>query len=252
MFDTENNQEVVKDAVQNDHQPDENAVQNDQAPQEPVEQPKETFQAKNFRELKEKALNIQRERDEYARRLSEYEKMQKQSAPPTQDLSEDDLTIGADELAEGKHLQKVAKKIKSLEDQIRSYQQQSTVSQAEVRLRSEFPDFDTVFNKENVETLNMMHPEIAQTLDESKDVYRKAKSAYLFIKRLGISDDVAYQQEKQMVARNTAKPKPLASIAPQQGSDGALSKANAFANGLTPELQQQLYREMIDAMKKPR
>lgn len=241
----ENNQEVVDNTQENQQESQQQEVQ---------EQPKESFQAKNFRELREKALAVQRERDEYARKLSEYEAARNQapSAPSngTND-QDDDIVIAPDELAEGKHLQKVAKKIKNLEDQLKQYQQQSTVSQAEVKLRSEFADFEQVFSKENIETLNMLHPEIAQTLDESKDVYRKAKSAYLFIKQMGISDN-AYKQDKELVQRNAAKPKPLASIAPQQGGDGALSRANAFANGLTDDLKQQLYKEMMEARMRPR
>ena len=40
----------------------------------------------------------------------------------------------------------------------------------------------------------------------------------------------------------------MVSINPTQG-ESALAKANAFANGLTPELKDQLYREMQAARR---
>ena len=48
---------------------------------------------------------------------------------------------------------------------------------------------------------------------------------------------------------NHAKPRPISSIGAQEG-DGPLSKANAFANGLTDELKQQLLKEMQEARKR--
>ena len=57
------------------------------------------------------------------------------------------------------------------------------------------------------------------------------------------------QNDKAKAVINAQKPRPLTSISPQQG-DSPLSKANAFANGLTPELQAQLLKEMKQSMKR--
>jgi hypothetical protein len=54
--------------------------------------------------------------------------------------------------------------------------------------------------------------------------------------------------DRAAAQKNASKPKPLASVSPQQG-DSPLSRANAFANGLTPELQKQLRQEMEEARK---
>lgn len=244
MLETENQPEVVEQST--------DQVVGQQVAEQPLveeKQPeqKDSFQAKNFRELKEKAFAVQRERDELSRRLQEMEA--KNKPQPLPEPIDDDIVIGPDELAEGKHLNKMNKKMKQLEDQLKAYQQQSSLSNAETRLRSEFQDFDKVFTRENIETLAMLEPDIAHTLDQSTDSYRKAKSAYLFIKKMGIAPEDNYKEEKELIQRNAAKPKTLASIAPQQGSEGALSRANAFANGLTDELKQQLYKEMMEARK---
>ena len=56
------------------------------------------------------------------------------------------------------------------------------------------------------------------------------------------------EADKRKAQENSAKPRPMASVSPQQG-ESPLSHANAFANGLTPELQKQLWKEMQDAKK---
>ncbi len=50
------------------------------------------------------------------------------------------------------------------------------------------------------------------------------------------------------IQKNASKPKPLASVNPQQG-DSPLSRANAFANGLTEELKDQLRKEMSESRR---
>jgi hypothetical protein len=70
--------------------------------------------------------------------------------------------------------------------------------------------------------------------------------AYKMIKLLNIHRDTSYDADKLKAQQNLAKPKSLSSIAPQK-SESPLSHANAFANGLTPELKDQLVKEMFAA-----
>jgi|SRR5271165_5897325 len=201
-------------------------------------QPVEDAASKNFRQLREKSERVARERDEAMARLREYEnKAQAQSS------EDEEFSIGPDELAEGKHLSKVQKQIKRLKDEINTYKQQSTTMNAEARLRAQFPDFDSVVSKENIEELRALEPEVAQTLNSSTDLYSTAVSAYKLIKKFGIGAQNMYNAEKEVIQKNAAKPRPLTSVSPQQG-DTPLSRANAFANGLTPELKAELLKEM--------
>ncbi len=205
----------------------------------------------NIRAIREKAERydrVERERDELMRKLQEMEMARNpQQAQPKQ---EEDYTIESDTLVEGKHLSKYDKKIRQLEDKLKGYEQQSNVTAAEVRLKTLYPDFDKVVSRDNIEQLRASYPELAETLNASStDIYSKAVSAYTLIKKLGISpNEDAYQQDKERALKNAVKPRPLTSISPQQG-DSPLSKANAFANGLTDELKAQLRKEMYAAMK---
>jgi hypothetical protein len=206
-------------------------------------QPTETVeddQTKNFKQLRKKAEQVAKERDEALARLRDYEERIKQSSPP--ESESDEFTMQPDELAEGKHISKVQKQLNKLREEVR-------VATTEAKLKAQYPDFDSVVSKENILALRDMYPEIAQALNSSPDLYATAASAYTLIKKLGLNANAAqYDAEKKIVQANAAKPKPLASVSPQQG-DSPLSRANAFANGLTDELKTQLLREMEQARR---
>ena len=105
------------------------------------------------------------------------------------------------------------------------------------------------YRKENVEILRERFPEIAQTLSDTPDIYNKAAAAYSVIKNFGIHKDTApYENDRAKAVANLQKPRPLTSVSPQQG-DSPLSRANAFANGMTDELKEQLRKEMYTARK---
>ena len=234
IHDTES-QEVSQQIV---NQEDPIAQEND-TPRE------ETNAAQNLRKLREKAERIERERDEAFRRIQELEsKNQKETE------SDDDIQIGPDDLAEGKHLSRVAQKIKKLEAEVRQYKQQTSTESTEARLKAQYGDFDKVVCKENIEALRNEYPEIASSIHSNPDLYMRAVSAYTLIKKMGIyGEPQSADLEKAIAQKNSAKPRPLASISPQQG-DSPLSRANAFANGLTDDLKAQLWKEMRESSKR--
>lgn len=221
-------------------------TQQDPAPyiEEAQAKPVEDSAALNFRKLREKTERLERERDEAVKRARELET---KNAPAAQD---DDFSIDDGALMEGKDLKKVAQKLKRLEGELQQYLQQSHVESAETRLKSQYADFDKVVSKENVEALKDSYPEIAASISSNPDIYGRAVSAYTLIKKMGIyADNPQYEADRIVAQRNAAKPKPTASISPQQG-DTPMSRANAFASGkVTKDLQKQLYQEMLEAMK---
>lgn len=228
-----------QDVVQ---EPEETAQAQQQAPVE-------TEQARNFRQLKEA-----RDREEQARRKAERERdeliryMQSQQQPTQQSQEPDDFNIGSEDLAEGKHVKRVYNEVKELKKQLKQYQQQSAETIAEAKLKAAYPDADTVLSQENIDDFGRKHPELANTIFNSAgDSYSKMVSAYTMIKQLGVYQQPdLYTAEKQLAQRNSAKPRPLTSISPQQG-DTPLSRANAFAEGseLTDELKKQMHKEMM-------
>jgi hypothetical protein len=197
---------------------------------------------RNFKAMEQKMRRIERERDEALKQVQ---------APKPQELQEEpeeEISIGADDIAEGKHVKALAKQIAQLKAEIKQNKQASTTMSAEAMLKAQYPDIDKVVTKDNLDALRDADPEFAEMLDTSSSFRAKAISAYKHIKKLGLYTEDNYVAEREQAQKNANKPKPLASVSPQQG-DSPLSRANAFANGLTPELQKQLLKEMSEARK---
>lgn len=222
---------------------------------EPVANQKEIDeQTRNFRAIREAAERAARERDEALQRLQEYERRNSNgapqyAAPDEPDINIDELNLKDDELAEGKHIQKLKATIKKLENKQKQFEQQTYTNSAEVRLRAQYNDFDKVMTLENIKLFSAAYPELAKSINSSNDLYDKAVSAYTLIKRFGIYDDRPYEGDKNRALENIAKPRPTASVSPQKG-DSPLEHANVFANGLTKELKEKLRKEMAEASKR--
>lgn len=195
----------------------------------------------SFRALREKAERAEQEKNELRRLL-------KEAQEKTNIVNDEDIKLGDDDFAEGKHLKQLQQTVKKLKQDAEQNRHQAMISATEIRLKSQFPDFDRIVSATNIESLRNQYPELAASVNSNQDLYTKAVSAYTMIKKLGISQEDNFIEAKAQTIKNAAKPKPLASISPQKG-DTPLSHANAFASGLTPELQAQLIREMNESRK---
>jgi hypothetical protein len=233
------------------------------APEAPV-RPTSSDNETNIRTLRKKALEadrhqresekFQRERDEYAAKLKQYEYNYAQNTQQNQaqEQEDDSLGIGNDDLVEGKHLSKVEKRIKDLTKQVKNYQEQAILSSVEARLKANYHDFDKVVSAENLETLKLIEPELSAALNAAPDLYIKAVSAYKLIKRHVeplVEEEERNTEEKAKIRNNLAKPR-LSPIAPSTQGDSALSKAHLYSDGkVTKDLQQQHWKEMQEAKK---
>ena len=195
---------------------------------------------KNFAAVRAAKTKAERERDAAYKRVQELEHLQQ-----VQTQAQADPELGDDELVEWKHVKKT---VKGLEQKLNSYQQTSYEAQVDARLKAEFPDFDKVVSTDNVNSLKESYPELAGSVGSNPDLYAKAVSAYKMIKQFGIHQDDNYSKERDMAQKNAAKPRPLVSANPQQG-ESPLTRANAFAEGLTDSLKKQLREEMEAARR---
>jgi hypothetical protein len=215
-------------------------------------QSKESSQSLNFRAIREQKERVERERDEALRKYQELEATQRQQIPVQQQkpIDEDlDIHIGDDELAEGKHLSKLDKKIRKLEQQLAEATQRTTAMTMESKLIAEHSDFYSIVTEENVKTLAAIDPDVAAGLAAIPNEYNKAKTVYKLIKRYGIPEENKPNPDKELAIKNAAKPKPSASVAPQTG-DSPLGMANAFSGTMTKELRAKLLAEMNEARRR--
>jgi hypothetical protein len=231
-------EETVEQVVEETPVEDTIPVEQEAAPAQQSAKDKDS----NLRILRQTAERASHERDEAIERLRKLEASRAQPEEP-----DEDIQINSDDLIEGKHLKKVVaryeKKFKQLEEQQRQSQQQAAESSAISLLRSQYADFDKVVTLENVQAFSAAYPEMAKSINSASDIYDKAVSAYTLIKKFNIYEETPFDSEKQRAIANSIKPRPLSSVSPQQG-DNPLSRANAFANGLTEELKTQLLKEM--------
>jgi len=208
----------------------------------------ESDREKNLRILRERSERAERERDEAIKIMRDMAERVNQSKPASKEEEADDISLADDSLVEGKHLSAYKKELRKIKEQLSQYQQQSSAATTEVRLKTQYPDFDAVVSRDNVELLKDQYPEIAASLAANPDLYSKASATYTMLKKLGIAEDPVSAADRERVQKNAAKPRPLVSVSPQQGAS-PLARANAFAEGLTPDLQKQLLKEMEAARR---
>lgn len=207
----------------------------------------------NLRILRERAEKAEREREELMKYVLESKKSeqpvkQKVAEPEIED-EDFDFSVDDDALIEGKQAKRLAAELKKVRQEMKRMQSQTSETATEAKIKAQYPDFDAVVNQQTVQQLNAEYPEIAATLRDTKDLYSKATAAYKIMKKFGIYRDTTYDKDKEIALKNTAKPRTVTSLNPQQG-DSPLSKANAFANGMSKDLQAQLLKEMADARKR--
>lgn len=219
-------------------------------PAEPPAPIAETRQAKNFKAMREKAERIERERDEYFRRLQEIEASRTQQ--PIQ--KEEAPTYNPDDYVEGKHLNEMQKKMVQLEKKLATYEQTSAASIAEARLKVEYPDYYKVVNDETLAMFSTLEPELAETLKASPaNIYSKAVTAYKMIQKLGIAEQTTqdYSSEKKRIEQNMSKPRPSNVLNKGGGhAESPLTHVNAFTDTITEDEKKQLYKQMLESRKR--
>ena len=253
MFDEEvvvQEQEAVE-VVGQDTQQQQQQEREQQQQQEREQQRNNDIQA-NMRALREAKEASDRAARENYQRAEEYERRFRQLETQKDEVYTNPRN--PDDIAEIKDLIPVDKEVKQLRRELKEHQElvkrnaaSVALNAAKMALNSKFSDFNKIVSPENIERLSREFPEITKTLDASDDAYATGVAAYNIIKKMGIARDESFDADKITAQRNAAKPKPLTSLNPQQG-DSPLSHANAFANGLSKEYKESLYRQMQESI----
>ena len=210
---------------------------------------------------KETSMRILRERAEAAERRSlELERMMQQNMSQQQankievTNDDDDFDISDDTYIEGKHLKKYVKnlkqELKNTKKQFEEYNQQNALTQAEIKLKNQFSDFDNVVNKENLEKLQHQKPVLYRTILANTDIYDKGYAAYELIKSSGIIAD-QYQELDKKVEENKAKPRSAANASPQSG-DTPLTRVGDYDRRILSEDRKDQLRRQVEEAKRYR
>lgn len=209
---------------------------------------------------KETSMRILRERAEAAeRRALELERMvqmnmsQQQQSTKMQLMDEDDdFDLSDDTYIEGKHLKKYVKglkqELKNTKKQFEEYHQQQSVTQAEIRLKSQFSDFDAIVSKENLEKLQMQKPALYRTILANNDIYDKGYAAYEIIKASGLVHDTYHELDRK-VEENRSKPRSAANVSPQSG-DTPLTRVGDYDRRILSEDRKDQLRRQVEEAKR--
>jgi hypothetical protein len=233
-------------------------VEQAQEGEQQVEEAKPSDQELNFRALREKTEQLQRENSQQKEMLTAFQEMMLKANQPKapEPEPEEDILAGydlSDVLTVEQAVElgnKIAAKTSeaSVRKAIEEYDARKRKESIPDRIKSRYADFDAVVTEDNVKQLRAMDPEIAQALSQIGDEEAKAVAAYKYIKAFLPSVEQAQEAQaaKQQMQQNANKPKTLGAVA----ADSPLAKADAFANGLTAELKRQLYAETVACAKK--
>lgn len=273
----QSSQDIVFNSVPDTvEQYDQEEVQefSEQDPVQEYKQPQEQIEERESKQVSSKSssenfkeLRLARERAEkkaeqqealIAHLLSLQNQQSKQPSQPKQqeqDIDELLSSVSDDAFMEGKDYKRFAKATKRQVDdtarQLAEYKQQLADMAAEAKVRAKCPDLDSVVTEENIYLLRERHPEVAAALNAAPDGWDKYNSVYTMIKSLGIHKTRSYDRDKAQAVSNSQKPKPAASLSPQQG-ESPLTGINAFVQDrkLTKDGASSVWKEMQDAMKK--
>jgi len=206
----------------------------------------------SFQELRQRAEQAERERNEaigFIRQLEQmaYQQQAQQSsnAHDRQQIQEQPSAYSDDDIIEGRHLKAEFSSLKrELEEQRRYVDEARKVAEVnsvENRLRTKYNDFDSVVTYENIQKLRELKPEIAASLHQTQDLFNKAAATYTILKDLGIARSSMVSDEQIKAQHNLNKPKPTSAIA----STSSLTHASAFSENLTEDRKRQIYEQML-------
>lgn len=205
----------------------------------------------NMRILRERAENAERRTLELER-IVQMNMSQQQTNKIQLEDNDDDFDLGDETYIEGRHLKKYVKnlkqELKNTRKQFEEYNQQNAMTNAEMRLKSQFSDFDSVVTKENLERLNQQKPALSRTIYANTDIYDRGYTAYELIKNSGILSD-HYQELDKRVEDNRSKPRSAANAAPQSG-DTPLARVGDYDRRILTEERKAQLRQQVEEAKR--
>jgi hypothetical protein len=241
--------EDINSETQQFEQQETEIVENTPQPQAPQAQEERQIDY-NFRAIRERAEAAERRNAELERILQS--SMQKQPSPDQAPIEEEDIDLSDDSFVEAKHLKKYVKSIKSelraTKEKMEEYRKSSSLEQAEVRLKSQFNDFDDVVTQENLKKLAASKPALYRSIMANNDIYDRGYTAYDMIKSSGLIDKVYDQQDKK-IEGNKSKPRSAANASPQTAETPLTRLGDYDRRVLTEERKEQLRRQVEEAKR---
>jgi hypothetical protein len=240
----EENQGVLEGDTPDPEQQIEEVVEEPQDTAPSAEEPKtQSDKDYNWAAIREANERYKREaeyerkmREQYEAEIERYRKAQEPQEPDELDsLSDDDwMTFSQYKKASERLIQERVNKA------LQEAEMQRSERELPQRLKTTFPDFDTVVTEQNVQQLIALEPELAQAVEKIGDKYAQAVAAYKYIKAFIPQATADTTKANDKIAKNLGQPKAMGAAT----ASSPLATAASFDKGLTPEMKKQLYAEM--------
>lgn len=234
--------QIVQDQASYSQEPQVSEPVKEPAAQEPVKE--NSDKDRNLRFLRERAEAAERRAQELERSM---QLNMNQQVSQKVEIEEEEIDVSDDMYIEGKQFKKyvknMQKELKNTRKQMEEFKQNSSVANAELRLKSEFNDFERVVNEANLAKLAASKPALYRSVMSSNDIYDRGYSAYEMIKASGVLVD-QYEEQNRRLEENKGKPRASANLAPQ-ASDTPLTRVGDYDRRiLTNERKDQLLRQV--------
>lgn len=232
---------------------------NEEAAQDDSHGHEESQQEKNFRALRKKAEQNDRENQELKQRLRAQEEFMKQlmqqNAPRSQSVPEEtDEFAGIDPTEYtnfGLTAKFVEKKLSKMEREIEKkaeqkyleMEQKREASKFRDRLKSKYADFDDVVNSETIALLEEQEPELANTIAELKDPYKMGLQTYNLIKGMNFTSHMEGKKRQKEVTKKLEKNEKTIQ-SPQAYNKRPMAQAFSVGN-MSEEEKTRMYEEMM-------
>jgi hypothetical protein len=169
------------------------------------------------------------------------------------------IDIDDDSFIEGKQLKKyvnsLKQELKSTKKQFEEYNQKSSFDQAELKLKSQFSDFDEIVNKDNLERLASRKPALYRSIMANGDIYDRGYTAYEMIRNSGVIEEKTSTRESVKIDKrleeNKLKPRSAAST-PAQTGDSALTRVEDYDRRILSKERIELLRKHVEEAKRNR
>ena len=215
-----------------------------QAENIPVQKVNEDSQERNWKAIRERQKELERDLKRKDELLESVLKMQAASVPPKpQEVDELDSIGDDDYVPKGKskrlvqkEMDPLKKRIDELEAQLNHQRQNDQVS----RLRRQYSDFDEVVNSETMALLEQQDPELAETIVELKDPYKIGLQTYKYVKAMNLQAKVPDSRRSKEIDQKLEK---NAKTVQSPLANEKRPMAQAFR--LTDDLKSKLQEEMM-------
>jgi hypothetical protein len=229
-----------------------------QQPQQEAPQQAEQSTQPSQETQKESNMRILRERAEAAeRRSQDLERMiqmnmnQQQTTKLQLVDDDDDLDLNDDSYIEGKQFKRYVKslkqQLKNTKKEFEEFNQKNALAQAEIRLKTQFNDFDSIVSKDNLDKLAQQKPALYRSIMANQDIYDRGYLAYELIKGNGMAND--YAQIDKKIDDNKARPRSVANANSQSGDTPLARVGDYDRRVLTKDRIDQLLRQVEEAKR---